>query len=191
MVRFQIKGLNEKGAALITVLLILALFTIIGISATNISTVEQQIATNDKQHKIVLYHTDAGLSAFAKLVNKAYRERALPPINETDLVLLGDAEDIYDQLKGFVDYDLGVSDLQYEMDGTLVAMDINRWGTGMGEGGGQSMEFITGAKDAATGGGGGATQYFRIRAVGQSSQKTKSTLSVNYIKSGDNNAGGI
>jgi len=189
MTRIQMMKTGERGSALVVVLLVLVLLTVIGISATNISVVEQEIATNDKQHNIVLYKTDAGFAMIAKMINEAYGpNRALPAA--AGLTLLDSTSVIYNQIKNFSSYD-NTFDIRYVMDGTTVELDVEHWATGAGEGGGQATEFITGSRDAATGGGGGAVHYFRITADGRDQTQTRSRLSSNYIKPGDNNAGGI
>jgi Tfp pilus assembly protein PilX len=52
---------NEKGSVVVIALMMLALLTIIGISATNTSTTEVQIATNEHLYKIAFYATEAGV----------------------------------------------------------------------------------------------------------------------------------
>ncbi len=50
---------NEEGSVIIIAIVILALLTIIGISATNTTTIELQISSNDKSHKITFYAAEA------------------------------------------------------------------------------------------------------------------------------------
>jgi len=52
---------HEKGSIMFVALLILVLLSIIGLSATNDSTTEVQIATNDQLSKIVFYAAEAGI----------------------------------------------------------------------------------------------------------------------------------
>ena len=51
---------NSNGGVTIAALLILAVLTIIGISSISTSNVEEQIATNDKVHKMAFYAADGG-----------------------------------------------------------------------------------------------------------------------------------
>ncbi len=179
---------NETGAALIGVLLLLMLLTVIGLSATTTSTVEQQIAANDKQHRIAMYHTDAGLMAVTKMVNQVVFERTLTASD--NIVFTPDLDTVYDQIKYPDSYDYGASDLQYTLGDTTVTMDVHRWAT-RSEEGGASLEFITGSQSSATGGGGGGVMYYRFTADGQGQQNTRSQLSANYIRPGHNNVGGF
>ncbi len=188
MKHFRKTASNDNGVALIVVLLVLALLTIIGISATSTSTIEQRIAASDKVHDIVLYNTDAGMAAVAKLVNQAIFDHSMTATSE--ITFTPDLNTVYDQIKYPDTYDKGATDIQYTLNGTTVAMDVHRWAIRSGEGG-NSLEFITGPQGAATGGGGGGYYYFRISAVGKDSQGVGSQLSVNYIRPGDNNVGGL
>ena len=60
---------NEDGSTLIIVVLILLLGTLIGIFATNTSTIEIQISGNDKFHKIAFYGADSGVYTVPKLIS--------------------------------------------------------------------------------------------------------------------------
>lgn len=50
---------NEQGSMLIVVVLVLMVVTVIGILATRSALIEQQVATNDKVHKMTWHATDA------------------------------------------------------------------------------------------------------------------------------------
>jgi hypothetical protein len=51
---------NSHGSAMVLALMILALLSVIGVSAINTSTMEQGIATNDGLYKIAFYSADGG-----------------------------------------------------------------------------------------------------------------------------------
>ncbi|MFC1859426.1 PilX N-terminal domain-containing pilus assembly protein [Thermodesulfobacteriota bacterium] len=51
---------DEKGSVIIIALIVLVLLTIIGTSATDITSVELQISANDKFHKVAFYSAEAG-----------------------------------------------------------------------------------------------------------------------------------
>lgn len=69
---------DQNGSVIVTMLVVLVLLTIIGVSATNISTVEQKIAGNDKTHKIVFYHSESGNYAMAKWVSRVLSDTEVP-----------------------------------------------------------------------------------------------------------------
>lgn len=69
MIRKTIK--NERGFVLITSLLMLVVLMIIGIAATNTTTIELQISGNDKAAKQTFYQADGGSQVGAELVEDA------------------------------------------------------------------------------------------------------------------------
>jgi len=60
---------NEKGSVIVVAMIILALLTLIGISATTTSTTETNIATNDQLNKMVFYTADAGIEVGRQMLN--------------------------------------------------------------------------------------------------------------------------
>lgn len=52
---------SERGAALITALIILTVLTVIGIAATNTSVLETMISASDRQHTEAFYAAEAGI----------------------------------------------------------------------------------------------------------------------------------
>jgi hypothetical protein len=63
---------NEKGSILLISLLILVLLTIIGIAATNTSTIEILISGNDKLHKMAFHEADGGTEVGIELVEQSW-----------------------------------------------------------------------------------------------------------------------
>jgi hypothetical protein len=61
---------NEKGSALIISVLILLLLTVIGIAATNTSTIEILISGNDRVHKMAFHQADGGTEVGIELVEQ-------------------------------------------------------------------------------------------------------------------------
>lgn len=53
---------DEKGSTLVLALMILVILTLIGIAATNTSTIEIQIAGNERAYKEAFFKADAGVS---------------------------------------------------------------------------------------------------------------------------------
>ena len=80
-------GSNEKGSTLIISVLILLLLTVIGIAATNTSTIEILISGNDKVHKMAFHQADGGTEVGIVLVEQ---EKNLVSFDSTDLANLGD-----------------------------------------------------------------------------------------------------
>jgi PilX N-terminal len=182
---------EEGGAVLITVLLIMALISIIGVSATDTTSFELQIANNDKRHKIVKYHVDAGFGALAKLINKAMEKETMS-IDLGKFAITSDSSVILDQLGHYTDYD-PVLDLQYAMDGTTVDLDVFQFAVAPGPGSTSSPEFVTGPKYSGlkSGGGPNLDTHFIIRAWGSDAGGTTAYIEAAYIKPMNNSAGGL
>ena len=63
---------NEKGSALILALLILVLLTLMGISATTTSTIEVQMAGNEKFHDMAFYAAESGWQTSLNWLDRQY-----------------------------------------------------------------------------------------------------------------------
>lgn len=61
---------NQKGAAIVIVLMVLAISILIGVTAISTSNTELQIATQDARHKIAFYAADGGTEYGAEIVEQ-------------------------------------------------------------------------------------------------------------------------
>lgn len=66
---------NEEGYIIIVALLILALLTIISVSAINVSTTESKIATNELLYEKTFYAAEAGLQHLTELLGTEFLDR--------------------------------------------------------------------------------------------------------------------
>lgn len=66
---------KEEGTVLIVALLMLILLTVIGISASTMSSIEIQIAGNEKFYKTAFYAADGGTEAGSELLEKNIDQR--------------------------------------------------------------------------------------------------------------------
>ena len=81
-------GVNENGFALITALLFLAVLTIIGIAATNTSTIETMIAAAEKNKQKVFYAAEAGIEhCTAILMDRMAKNFKMSSSTEWDFAL--------------------------------------------------------------------------------------------------------
>ena len=78
---------NERGSTLVLAVLILLLLTIIGIAATNTSTLELIISGNDKAQKMAFNQADGGTEIGIELVEQNI---SLAGFDSTDLEKLGE-----------------------------------------------------------------------------------------------------
>ncbi len=112
-------GDQSGGFVLIVSLVVLLLLTIIGISATNLTNVELQIAGNDKVHKDTFYRADAGTELGIRL---AYDNAVCVQVQSGF-----DADGATPNIRTFAN--IRVEDLDFSIPGTLgsiVPSDANR-----------------------------------------------------------------
>jgi hypothetical protein len=110
---------QSGGFVLIVSLVVLLLLTIIGISATNLTNVELQIAGNDKVHKDTFYRADAGTELGIRL---AYDNAVCVQVQSGF-----DADGATPNIRTFAN--IRVEDLDFSIPGTLastVPSDANR-----------------------------------------------------------------
>jgi len=116
---------RQEGSVIIIVMIVLALLTIIGISATNMSTTEQKIAGNDKNYKIAFYHAESGNYGMAKWVGRVLDDNELPK-EEKDLgvdekgkhrfeYLDPDPSDLMDEVLGYDEAYDEAKDVEFPM----------------------------------------------------------------------------
>lgn len=67
---------NEQGSVIIATLFILVITTVIGVAATNMSTVELDIAGNDARYKRAFYAADGGTELGIELLEQNIEERS-------------------------------------------------------------------------------------------------------------------
>jgi len=85
---------NETGSVLLVAMLILIVLTLIGIAATNTSTIEIQIAGNEKSYKQAFYSADAGVSwALVSLIEWDVDPSSVVP--DTRIPNEGENKDMY------------------------------------------------------------------------------------------------
>ena len=61
---------NEKGSLMVIAIIILMLLTLIGIAITTTASLEMQIASNDRLHKMAFYAADGGIDIGAELLEQ-------------------------------------------------------------------------------------------------------------------------
>ena len=177
---------SEEGSVIVMVLLILVVLTLIGISATDTSTIELQIASNDHFHKIAFYNTDAGVYGTAKLVSRTLDNSAgitsgpgtdaeeidyLPPASDVT-----DASKFYGQIMGFDPYD-GLKDVNFPIGLNSVEVDVERGESFTPAGGGS--EFGSGAEGSGVA---VVAIPFDLDSVGEGPRTSISNIIAGYRK---------
>ena len=177
---------NEDGSIIVYALIILVIVTMMGITSTENSNVEVQIAANDHFHKIAFYNSDAGIYATPKLISRTININA-----EVTDGAGGDAPGVtyiaagtyvpgnfYRQLLGFDAYDGGVPDIDYAALTTQV--DVERRRSQHVEGGG--AEFATGSEGIGVGSAGGVSIYYGLYSDGTGPRNSRTSLEAEYRK---------
>ncbi|MCP4605805.1 MAG: hypothetical protein GY847_35675 [Proteobacteria bacterium] len=86
---------NEQGAVLVMGVIMLLLLTFIGISAISTSTIEEQIASNDRYQKMAFYATNAGVEAGKELLEWNIEERGFEfDENDSGEMITGENDEI-------------------------------------------------------------------------------------------------
>jgi hypothetical protein len=148
---------RDSGSVIVIVMIMLALLTIIGISATNMSSTELKIANNDKNYKAAFYHAEGGVYAVAKWIGQVVDDNAVPASGDgNNITYLVQDDNGDDDLTGLLQWVMGYDssydedmDLQFSMTtpnaGSTVAADFQRMKPVAAEG--SSNQFASGASN--------------------------------------------
>jgi hypothetical protein len=168
---------RQEGSALAIALLILVFLTILGLSGTTISTIEVQIAANDKFQRIAFYRADSGIYSTPKFIRETMEEGS-NPTNSSITYLQAGTDLFYRQIMGFDTYDSGASDFAYVLSGTTIQVDVRRTRVEQIAGGG--AEFGAGAEGVGGGTVGGVAIYYTIDSLGFGPASAISNLEGEY-----------
>lgn len=178
---------DEQGSVLVVALLILVLLTVIGIAATSTTSIETQIAGNERSQKIAFYNADSGIYPTAKVVGTILDNQAEPTF---PLILYsssttndepgpeGDGT-LFRELMGYDDPDLD-EDIEFTLDNHRVGVDIERTGSRYVAGGG--VEFAAGAEGIGAGSGGGVEIRYNLDSTGDGPANSQSNIAADYRK---------
>ena len=149
---------DESGSVLAIAALFMIILTLIGTSAMNTSTFEQQIAANYKFHKIAFQNSDSGIFTLPKVITACLDEgnenisATAPGIffrNPPGWSLSNSSDGtFFREMMGFDNRD-NPTDMRMVIDNNPVEVDISNLGSVILEGGG--AEFGTGAEGAGSG----------------------------------------
>jgi hypothetical protein len=181
---------NDNGSVLVISLLILVILTIVGISSTNTSIVELQIATNDQLSKIAFYNADSGIFGTPKLISHAINTSGESLVGAvTDSVATGVTYlpasgyingSFYGQIAGFDPYDGGTNDLTFANGGINVQIDVQRTGQKNVVGGG--AEFATGSEGIGSGSIAGVSIFYALDSAGTGPRNSAANIVADYRK---------
>jgi len=166
------KQINENGTVLISMLLLLAVVTIVSIIALNTTTVELQIMGNLKKSSMSFSSAEAGVDLSIPSIENTILLGTLYP---TSLVVSGatatmDIVNLGDELLGkrLYDPDTASSSPDFyisKLNGVVVSVDVDRLYSGLLPGG--SAEMASGYEGiGVSAAGGGTAIYYRITSLG-------------------------
>lgn len=158
---------NEKGAVLITMLLLLMVITLIGVIAINVSTVDIQIAGNQRRVTTAFEGAEAGTDLAVPVIEGTLLDSILSPGAIPGAVYSGDIgteilnEQSDAELAAF-NADITIANIGQ---GVSVSVDIDRMYPITLAGG--SIEFAAGYEGIGAGaGGGGVAVLFKVTSQG-------------------------
>ncbi len=159
---------NQNGSMILIALMLLVILTLMGITSTSTSVIENRIAVNEQLNRMSFYHADSGLNTTAKIISLTLEENDVIAINEYDFEYAekgnGDI-DFLDYITDPSEYDSGVWDIELILGSGLIRADIEPLGsstTGDPEGGVMFGEGTTLSQRGLE-----ITLYFRILSVGK------------------------
>lgn len=182
---------NEDGSVLVITLLTLVALTLIGIAAITTSTIEIQIAANDKFYKTAFHNADSGVFAVPKVISVAMDENITPgDISGAEKRYgaftyfdPGTSDDgssgrtFYRELVGLDDHDISF-DIGFVLNNNAVNVDVRRDRAENLVGGG--VEFLSGYEGVGVGSSGGVAVFFELDSSGSAPRNTLSNIGAFY-----------
>lgn len=174
---------NEQGFVLVMAMISLLVLVVVGISVMNTTSVEVEIAGNEKFHKMAFYNADSGVYMSPKIISRAI-EAAADPV-EPSVTLYGAGTVVsagnafFNEIMGFAASD-AADDLEYTLVDQQVGVDVVRFSTEILAGGG--AEFAAGSAGVGAGSTGGIAINYNITSTGSAPGNSTSTVSARYRK---------
>lgn len=168
---------NEQGSMLIVVLMLLVVLTLIGVTATNTSRVEIQVAGNERVHRIAFHLADSGTYATPKVISECMDQATEPTL--PGVTYLGTSGSFYRELMGFIPNDAD-RDLRFVMSGYNVDIDVAR--LGQENIAGRGSEFASGSEGVGAGSLGGVAVIYEIDSTAPGPSDALSDISAVYRK---------
>jgi hypothetical protein len=171
------KSMGEEGSIMVVALLIMAVLSLIGISAATTTEIELQISGNEKFHRIAFHHADSGVFSTPKIISESFDNGA--ELTGAGINYLGSSGTFYREIMGFDAHDAD-KDLRITLGGFNVDVDVDR----IGEENlvGTSTEFASGAEGVGGGSSGGIAIYYGIDSHGHGPVTSVSNVSGVYRK---------
>ena len=188
---------NEDGSTVVITLLILVALTLTGISAITTSSIDIQIAANDKLYKIALHNADSGVFAVPKVISRTVNEGTTPGniggevktfdaftyqdlgTNDNDGSSLPSDSTFFKEVFYDTDYD-PEPDIVFTLNNNDISVDVQRLPAVQIGGGG--AEFLSGYEGIGTSSSGSVVYPYIINSLGRAQNNTQANVSVVYLK---------
>ena len=177
MEEFKRPLVEQNGSVLIIALLIMVLLTVVGLSVTRTTDIDIEIAKNDQYHKTAFFNADSGVYTTPKLISLCMENGAEQ--NVPNISYVGSPGTFYREIMGYDAHD-AASDIQFNLGGFTVNVDVNRTGQQNLAGGG--VEFASGAEGVGVGSGGGVAVFFDLDSQGNGPNGSLSDVEATYRK---------
>lgn len=175
---------NEKGAVLAIALLIMLALALIGLAALFTSTMELDIARNERLAKESFYLADGGTTIPPVIIEESINNRDLPDLHG---ITLNDTHFMNELLGSPTNNDQDTDspdnnpDITTTINGKNIAIDVDRIGAQMLAGG--AVEFASGYEGIGSGAAsGGMAIFYRIESQGNAGSSSKSVVETYYRK---------
>lgn len=163
---------NERGAVLITTLLLIVIVTLIGLIAINTATVDIQISGQTKRSSMAFGGAEAGVDLAIPVIEGTLESGALVPPAPTGIITnldTGSAAPLLSEITASADNNAdtasGTPDITAGLNGVAVQIDIDRLYSYQLPGG--AIEFAAGYEGVGAGAAGGGTGVlYRIDSQG-------------------------
>jgi Tfp pilus assembly protein PilX len=170
---------DERGAVLAIALLIMLALALIGAAAIITSTMELDIARNERLAKESFYMADGGTTLSPILIEEAVEARALPAMGGVTI-----NPDFLDELLGYPaadDSPTNNPDIATTVNSKNIDVDVDRIATQILAGG--AAEFAGGYEGIGGGGAsGGIAIFYRVDSQGSAAGTSRSQLETYYRK---------
>jgi len=184
----MIKLGEEKGVVLITALLIMIVLALVGMAAIMHSSIEINFSRNERLGKTALFGADGGVQTVPTIIqyyalNKPQSFAAVTP--NLQAIMTNTNNNFLNIVMGFATHSASDTpatnpDVTMNIQGSQANILISRVFAQQFQGG--AAEANAGYEGAESGGGGGSGMaiYYRADSLGQTNQKTNSTVEIVY-----------
>ncbi|MBW2091034.1 MAG: pilus assembly PilX N-terminal domain-containing protein [Deltaproteobacteria bacterium] len=178
---------KEEGSVLVMVLILLAVMSVIGLTASMMSRTEITISHNTKVSRQAFYAGDSGIEVSPKIITRILDEGSIP----TNIPAISIDTGLRDEVMGYfieADYMDSVApvvvnpDLSFTINISDFSVDIDRDPTGAQFMPGGGVQFASGAEGVGAGTIGGVLIHYDFDSVGTAPNSARSRIDARYRK---------